>query len=175
MKMTTPTVTDSREQERLLTEQALTVIAKHLLDLEPAQAVTLEEITHPSGAKSYKLLVKVDDDTADSYQQRLITPETVHFQDGAGATTTLSGEVVDAVVFWDEREETPEEAAWSLLGSNQDYFLQEIEYEEVNPDTTFGSLYFPIYFWSLELVGEHEMESSNGRPFDPSTLQFSPI
>lgn len=69
---------------------------------------------------TYRLMVVVDDATATAYRERLITPLTISEMDASGAQITGSGEVIDAYVFPNEREETAIEMFFDLLNVNQD-------------------------------------------------------
>lgn len=94
--------------EMLLFKEAAARIAGGLLQQEGVQSVLLTEVPPKAGGFLYRLLVVVDDQRADKYLQRCVSPLTVTDQGG-------------------ERDETLHEIVWSLLEVDEDAFFDEIE------------------------------------------------
>jgi hypothetical protein len=108
--------------EKQLLEGAAATMAEELLKRPGVRAVQLIDVPHHTdgppfylGAE-YRLLVVVDDKLAEQYKQRLASPAIISYQDGN-----------DNATWWDERMETPQEAAYHLLGTNEATFYEVLD------------------------------------------------
>ena len=119
-------------EDRELTVRVAGCMATELLRKDFVQAVQLADVPHHTDGPpfyvgpEYRLIVVVDEELAMQYLLRRIEPDLIFEQDGAGATITSSGDVADAMTFIAGRPETAREAAWSLLGENEELFFDRL-------------------------------------------------
>lgn len=140
---------------------ALELIAAELNGLPWVQGVALAESPDPEAKHPYqRLLVVVDDELADDFLARAACPALISYQDGGGDMITPSGDVVDAFVWSEEREETLEEAALSCLGvPSLERLLEDVEYDA--PDDLEGAFSVLNSNGILEVFPVHADWASN--------------